>query len=157
MSVKVIFRRSTLKPYIHGESNFNISTQFGYQDENGRSKVGKSCSWIHSDIMDDNIHMEPCGVNSCFIGNAKTTCLVKNGSLNVDGDSAQRKTWCPSHILDFSNLSIGWCLFIILFLPFSKLQNIISIIKFEFQTLLYNMGIQTLLSWHFCHASMTWT
>lgn len=115
MSVKVIFRRSTLKPYIHGESNFNISTQFGYQDENGRSKVGKSCSWIHSDIMDDNIHMEPCGVNSCFIGNAKTTCLVKNGSLNVDGDSAQRKTWCPSHILDFSNLSIGWCLFIICF------------------------------------------
>ncbi|KAL6179441.1 hypothetical protein ACLB2K_050956 [Fragaria x ananassa] len=78
-----------------------------FKDENGRSKVGKSCSWIHSDIMDDNIHMEPCGVNSCFIGNAKTTCLVKNGSLNVDGDSAQRKTWCPSHILDFSNLSIG--------------------------------------------------
>lgn len=95
--------------------------------------------------MDDNIHMEPCGVNSCFIGNAKTTCLVKNGSLNVDGDSAQRKTWCPSHILDFSNLSIGWCLFIILFLPFSKLQNMISIIKFEFQTLLYNMDPDPLI------------
>ncbi|PRQ21778.1 hypothetical protein RchiOBHm_Chr7g0243001 [Rosa chinensis] len=78
-----------------------------FKDENGVSKVGKSCSWIHSDIMDDNIHMELCGFNSCFIGNAKDTCLVNNGSLNVDGDHAERKTWCPSHILDFSNLSIG--------------------------------------------------
>ncbi|XP_062026333.1 lysine-specific demethylase JMJ21-like [Rosa rugosa] len=78
-----------------------------FKDENGVSKIGKSCSWIHSDIMDDNIHMELCGFNSCFIGNVKDTCLVNNGSLNVDGDRAERKTWCPSHILDFSNLSIG--------------------------------------------------
>ncbi|KAK9930455.1 hypothetical protein M0R45_027492 [Rubus argutus] len=78
-----------------------------FKDENGLNKVGKNCSWIHSDIMDDNIHMELCGVNSCLIGNAKNTGLVKNGSLNGDGDNAESKTWCPSHILDFSNLSIG--------------------------------------------------
>ncbi|XP_010535386.1 PREDICTED: F-box protein At1g78280 isoform X2 [Tarenaya hassleriana] len=59
-----------------------------YKDKDCVDKA-KPCTWIHSDIMDDNIHMEP--------------------SLDDDDDSinCQNKTWRPSHILDFSNLSIG--------------------------------------------------
>ncbi|KAH0898138.1 hypothetical protein HID58_047706 [Brassica napus] len=44
----------------------------------------KPCTWIHSDVMDDNIHMGPY----------------------ADGDG-QHNSWRPSHILDFSDLSIG--------------------------------------------------
>ncbi|KAM1365809.1 hypothetical protein ACFX13_044784 [Malus domestica] len=78
-----------------------------FEDENGLNKVGKLCSWIHSDIMDDNIHMEPCGANSCLIENTKDNGLVTNGSVNGNGISAGTKSWRPSHILDFSDLSIG--------------------------------------------------
>lgn len=51
------------------------------QDENGQLEVGKSISWIHSDVMDDNIHIEACGENE--------------------------KSWRATHIIDLSNLSIG--------------------------------------------------
>ncbi|KAM0976760.1 hypothetical protein PS2_019360 [Malus domestica] len=78
-----------------------------FEDENGLNKVGKVCSWIHSDIMDDNIHMEPCGANSCLIENTKDNGLVTNGSVNGNGNSAGTESWRPSHILDFSDLSIG--------------------------------------------------
>lgn len=78
-----------------------------FQAENGTNKICKPCSWIHSDIMDDNVHMEPYSINSCSRGNASDACLADNdcaaGNDHVDVD----KSWCPSHILDFSNLSIG--------------------------------------------------
>jgi len=47
----------------------------------------KPCTWIHSDVMDDNIHMEPY----------------------ADDDSVKgpHTSWRPSHLLDFSDLSIG--------------------------------------------------
>lgn len=57
----------------------------GSQDTNGGDKI-KPCTWIHSDVMDDNIHMEPYADDS------------------VDG---QQSSWRPSHILDFSDLTIG--------------------------------------------------
>ncbi|TQE12648.1 hypothetical protein C1H46_001668 [Malus baccata] len=79
-----------------------------FEDANGLNKVGKLCSWIHSDIMDDNIHMEPCGANSCLIENTKDNGLVTNGSVNGNGNSAGTESWRPSYILDFSDLSIGW-------------------------------------------------
>lgn len=60
--------------------------------------------------MDDNVHMEPCGVHSCLIGNTNGTDLVNNGLVNVNGCSAGSKSWRPNHILDFSDLSIGWYL-----------------------------------------------
>ncbi|KAL0878283.1 hypothetical protein Bca101_027989 [Brassica carinata] len=47
-------------------------------------KEMKPCTWIHSDVMDDNIHMEPYA-----------------------DDDGQHNSWRPSHILDFSDLSIG--------------------------------------------------
>ncbi|XP_058087090.1 lysine-specific demethylase JMJ21 isoform X2 [Magnolia sinica] len=65
-----------------------------FKDKDGLYKVSKSPTWIHSDIMDDNVHMKPC---------VPTHCLDENG---CNGDEKQRK-WNPSHILDFSDLSIG--------------------------------------------------
>ncbi|KAM7516848.1 hypothetical protein LguiA_006431 [Lonicera macranthoides] len=56
--------------------------EFLNMDDNALLEVGKSCSWIHSDVMDDNIHIESC--------------------YNSEGE----KSWCPNHILDFSNLSV---------------------------------------------------
>ncbi|KAK3016296.1 hypothetical protein RJ639_007616 [Escallonia herrerae] len=74
-----------------------------FKDDNGLLKVRKPCCWIHSDIMDDNIHMDQCQV-SCGSGDAE---LVDSNSLNGPSDSEVIKSWHLSHILDFSNLSIG--------------------------------------------------
>lgn len=69
------------------------------QDADCLTKVNKPWSWIHSDIMDDNVHMEPSN-------------LIGDGSIN--GYAVHKKgSWSPSHILDFSDLSIGMCFFFI--------------------------------------------
>ncbi|EXB75365.1 F-box protein [Morus notabilis] len=80
---------------------------YTFEDENDARKVCKPLSWIHSDIMDDNIHMEPCGDNSCFSGASKDADLVDNGYRNSSDDTEEGKSWRPSHILDFSDLSMG--------------------------------------------------
>ncbi|GMN45361.1 hypothetical protein TIFTF001_014549 [Ficus carica] len=77
------------------------------KDENDPSKVCKPFSWIHSDIMDDNIHMEPCGSNSCLNGASVDADLVENAYQNGSNDPEEGKSWRPSHILDFSDLSLG--------------------------------------------------
>ncbi|KAJ1386188.1 Protein kinase-like domain superfamily [Sesbania bispinosa] len=71
--------------------------------ENFASGACKPCSWIHTDIMDDNIYMEPSSVCSTSSG-TEVTALVGNG---LSSDYEEVKSWCPSHILDFSDLSIG--------------------------------------------------
>ncbi|GAB2224257.1 hypothetical protein Droror1_Dr00005009 [Drosera rotundifolia] len=57
---------------------------------------GKTCTWIHSDIMDDNVYMEPstdsASDSSCTDGR------VGEGVV---------KSWKPSYILDFSDLTTG--------------------------------------------------
>ncbi|GAB4861269.1 hypothetical protein Ancab_036430 [Ancistrocladus abbreviatus] len=53
---------------------------------------GKNCSWIHSDIMDDNIFIEP--LNDSAADNCHTT---SNGVA---------KSWQPFYILDFSDLTV---------------------------------------------------
>ncbi|TYH18046.1 hypothetical protein ES288_A05G238900v1 [Gossypium darwinii] len=62
-------------------------------EENGMKKVGKPWSWIHRDIMDDNIYME---CKSCSHGIPAPT---SNGGV--------AKSWRPTYILDFSNLAVG--------------------------------------------------
>ncbi|KAF3445888.1 hypothetical protein FNV43_RR11065 [Rhamnella rubrinervis] len=78
-----------------------------FEDGNEPSKVCKPFSWIHSDIMDDNIHMEPYGDRSYSNGSTIDTHLVDNGSVNGFHKYVEGKLWRPSHILDFSNLSLG--------------------------------------------------
>ncbi|KAL9269503.1 Lysine-specific demethylase JMJ21-like protein [Drosera capensis] len=57
---------------------------------------GKTCTWVHSDIMDDNVYMEP------------STDSASDGSC-TDGRVGEGvvKSWKPSYILDFSDLTIG--------------------------------------------------
>lgn len=62
---------------------------------------GKRCSWIHSDIMDDNIIMELRVHDSPDSGHAG------NGSINCSESNSETRSWQPTYILDFSNLSIG--------------------------------------------------
>ncbi|KAK8692331.1 hypothetical protein V6N13_075799 [Hibiscus sabdariffa] len=69
-------------------------------EENGKKKIGKPWSWIHKDIMDDNIYME---CKSCSNGIPAPTT---NGSVNGHSNGGDAKSWCPSYILDFSNLSV---------------------------------------------------
>ncbi|KAJ0085453.1 hypothetical protein Patl1_08561 [Pistacia atlantica] len=77
-----------------------------YKDENGLNKVCKPCSWIHSDIMDDNIHMERCYASSCLSENAADSGPRDTGSMNGYDGGGEDKSWRPTHILDFSDLSI---------------------------------------------------
>ncbi|XP_059638208.1 lysine-specific demethylase JMJ21 isoform X2 [Cornus florida] len=84
------------------EKWFNI-----YEDENGPPKVCKPFSWIHTDVMDDNIHMESCRVSSCSTGNTLDAGLMDNGFVNGHNRSESENSWHPSHILDFSDLSFG--------------------------------------------------
>ncbi|KAI3412796.1 uncharacterized protein J3R85_016925 [Psidium guajava] len=67
---------------------------FLYKDD--YTKEACQPSWIHSDIMDDNIHMEPCSID----------CCTDNGHGGSDGGEPGQ-SWRPSHILDFSDMSIG--------------------------------------------------
>ncbi|XP_062101378.1 lysine-specific demethylase JMJ21-like [Humulus lupulus] len=81
---------------------------YAFEDENDRGKVCKSLSWIHSDIMDDNIHMEQCGDKNSRLSEAvKEANSQCNSSMNGCDDTSIEKSWRPSHLLDFSNLSIG--------------------------------------------------
>ncbi|OWM79976.1 hypothetical protein CDL15_Pgr006280 [Punica granatum] len=73
------------------------------------ANVEENCkpSWIHSDIMDDNIHMESCSGDSDCNGKAVDE-VVGNGSLNGHKNEVEEGiSWRPSHILDFSDLTVG--------------------------------------------------
>ncbi|KAG8369197.1 hypothetical protein BUALT_Bualt15G0126100 [Buddleja alternifolia] len=63
------------------------------------TEICRSYTWIHSDVMDDNVYMAPSCPTS-FEGNTSESCL--HGSNGI-----QKCIWYPSHILDFSDLSIG--------------------------------------------------
>lgn len=52
--------------------------------------------------MDDNVLLEPCTrENAAAIGSQD------NSFTNGYDDSGEEKPWRPSHVLDFSNLSVG--------------------------------------------------
>ncbi|PON69898.1 F-box domain containing protein [Parasponia andersonii] len=81
---------------------------YALEDENDRSKVCKRVSWIHSDIMDDNIHMELCGRNNSSLSEAlKDANSVCDRHMNGSNDTSVGKSWHPTHLLDFSDISIG--------------------------------------------------
>ncbi|XP_043722448.1 F-box protein At1g78280-like [Telopea speciosissima] len=77
------------------------------KDENGLYNVQKSPTWIHMDIMEDNIHMEPSFLSSCSNENVPDA----NMSMDYSSGNTEQRNWRPSHILDFSDLSIGDPLF----------------------------------------------
>ncbi|KAI7741220.1 hypothetical protein M8C21_019779 [Ambrosia artemisiifolia] len=56
-----------------------------FKDENGKFMEHNCCSWVHTDIMDDNIHLEQ----------------MKESGNGKEG------SWRPSYIYDFSNMSLG--------------------------------------------------
>ncbi|XP_051118418.1 lysine-specific demethylase JMJ21 [Andrographis paniculata] len=74
-----------------------------FEDETG---FRRSCTWIHSDVMDDNIYMTPCRPASRLAESAPFPRLPDN-ALFSKSNCSQTQSWCPSHILDFSDLSIG--------------------------------------------------
>ncbi|XP_075082440.1 lysine-specific demethylase JMJ21 isoform X1 [Nicotiana tabacum] len=74
----------------------------------GKVDMGsRSCTWIHSDVMDDNIHMEPCSVASRSAGTIDDPELIDNVYANGSDLGEPRHAWRPTHILDFSDLSVG--------------------------------------------------
>lgn len=72
-------------------------------------KETEVCTWIHSDVMDDNIYMIPSHFSdSLFEKSTCDPCLEESTYLRRSNNSnIQEHSWVPSHILDFSDLSIG--------------------------------------------------
>ncbi|KAJ8433781.1 hypothetical protein Cgig2_025944 [Carnegiea gigantea] len=60
----------------------------------------ETCCWIHSDIMDDNIHMEP-------LSSTTTQGHSDHASANGNMKNGPAQRWRASHILDFSDMSVG--------------------------------------------------
>ncbi|CAM8946221.1 unnamed protein product [Rhodiola kirilowii] len=77
------------------------------EDVNGQPNVSKRCCWIHSDIMDDNIFHGISAVKQ--LPNGQQSVTTENKSSNSNGFDApvEAKSWRPSYIIDFSNLSVG--------------------------------------------------
>ncbi|KAL8030270.1 hypothetical protein ABFX02_14G275400 [Erythranthe guttata] len=64
------------------------------------TEVCRSLTWIHSDVMDDNIYMTENNISdSCMEENMRVT--------RPDISNGQEHSWHPSHILDFSDLTLG--------------------------------------------------
>lgn len=57
--------------------------------------------------MDDNIHMESKSGSLWLSENAKDAGQEDDDSMNGYDEGGKGKSWCPSHILDFSDLSLG--------------------------------------------------
>ncbi|KAK4434216.1 F-box protein [Sesamum alatum] len=71
-------------------------------------EVGRSCTWIHTDVMDDNIYMTSCCPVSLSEESISDPCQAERTYVQRSNSSTrQEHSWYPSHILDFSNLSIG--------------------------------------------------
>ncbi|KAJ6852279.1 F-box protein isoform X1 [Iris pallida] len=77
------------------------------EEKDGFYKVTGSPSWIHSDIMDDNIHIEPCAASHFIDETASSGSSTPNGALDACNVEGRVRKWLPTHILDFSGLSIG--------------------------------------------------
>lgn len=73
----------------------------------GSYNICGSPTWIHSDMMDDNIHMEPCQPMHCFGEDASDASVIADGKLDSCNGERRLRKWQPTHILDFSDLSIG--------------------------------------------------
>lgn len=69
--------------------------------------VAKSYTWIHSDVMDDNIQMEQCSAAPCSLVNISCPSPGSNGFLNGSKSSGQSFSWHPCHLIDFSDLTLG--------------------------------------------------
>ncbi|KAL3514198.1 hypothetical protein ACH5RR_026915 [Cinchona calisaya] len=81
------------------EKFFNI-----FEDD---GSVAKPYTWIHSDVMDDNIQMKPSNLTSCSGENTSDASPVNNGCANGFNNSNESNSWRPCHIIDFSGLSLG--------------------------------------------------
>lgn len=78
-----------------------------YQDNDRVNMLKRSPTWIHSDIMDDNIHMEACAHAHFLDGCASGASSTVNDTPDVCNAERIPKNWIPTHILDFSNLIVG--------------------------------------------------
>lgn len=70
---------------------------------NGICKFSGPLTWLHSDIMDDNIHMVS---KSCFDKTTPDSNLNDEHMVNGHVKDPPKKL-LATHILDFGNLSIG--------------------------------------------------
>ncbi|KAF3781067.1 F-box protein [Nymphaea thermarum] len=67
----------------------------------------KFLTWIHMDIMDDNVYMERCLFNQCLRDSSQDANKGEHGVLNVPNAVSGLRRWQPSYILDFGDLSVG--------------------------------------------------
>ncbi|CAA0840479.1 F-box protein [Striga hermonthica] len=70
------------------------------------TEVHKSWTWIHSDVMDDNIYMAP-STSAYLSGERNTPHPAEKSGAAGSKSNTEKESWYPSHILDFSDLTIG--------------------------------------------------
>ncbi|XP_020257462.1 F-box protein At1g78280 isoform X2 [Asparagus officinalis] len=81
---------------------FNLS-----EEKNTFNGYNASPTWIHSDIMDDNVIIESCTHASSFDGTTSDPRTTVNGTPDACNVERSPRNWTPTHILDFSDLTIG--------------------------------------------------
>jgi len=64
-----------------------------FEDE---ASMANPYTWVHSDVMDDNVLMKPCNWSSCCRHNGSDLSQLNNGGAHG-----------PCHIIDFSDLTVG--------------------------------------------------
>ncbi|XP_020092912.1 F-box protein At1g78280 isoform X3 [Ananas comosus] len=99
------------------------------KDVDGLYRICHSPSWIHSDIMDDNIHMEPGLPMNGFDEDALTGGSIGNGGENQFITKGGPRKWIPTHIIDFSDLSIGDPLYDLIPLYLDVFRGDVSLLK----------------------------
>lgn len=78
-----------------------------FKDNEGLYKISGYPTWIHSDIMDDNVYMELSSSAHNFDKPMSHASSTPSDVLEFcNGDEKQRR-WHPTYILDYSDLSIG--------------------------------------------------
>ncbi|CAA6664381.1 unnamed protein product [Spirodela intermedia] len=93
-----------VEEYIPHDTSLLISV---FKEEDGVYRVCSSPSWIHSDVMDDNIHMEHSPLTHCTnqaVSDGDSTSVDSGINVNIEGN---KERWYPAHIIDFSSLFIG--------------------------------------------------
>ncbi|KAJ0988627.1 hypothetical protein J5N97_006983 [Dioscorea zingiberensis] len=86
----------------------DLSSLLGIPKGNDRQhKLSGYPTWIHSDIMDDNVYMEPSSSIHCFDKSTSHASSTFSDAMRFCNGDEKPKRWLPTYILDFSDLSIG--------------------------------------------------
>ncbi|KAH7683481.1 Clavaminate synthase-like protein [Dioscorea alata] len=78
-----------------------------FKDNEGLYKLSRYPTWIHSDIMDDNVYMEPSSSAHSFDKITSHASSTPSDAVEFCNGNEKPRRWHPTYILDYSDLSLG--------------------------------------------------